>query len=194
MASITLVLNEPEQNALRQLLDISLRQAGLYALDVVSHFNARLNEAAQAAVAPAPVSRPVVPAQVQAAATTAQPAQAHASAASAQHTGIIGHVIEAITGHSSTEPHAVAKAAAPATQATPASPTPHTAPAASAAPAAPAVVNATPPTPAATAASAAPVAPAASAQAAAAPAPSQPATQASASPAPSAPASAQAKS
>lgn len=70
MPSLTLTLNDAEQNALRQLLDISLRQAGLYALDVVSHFNSRLNEAVQAGhfsaepraaskAAPAAASQPV---------------------------------------------------------------------------------------------------------------------------------------
>lgn len=137
MASITLVLNDSEQNALRQLLDISLRQAGLYALEVVSHFNARLNEAAQAATAQAPVSRPAAAAQTPTAAAPAQSAQASANAAPSQHAGIIGHVIEAITGHSSNEIHGASKAAA-AAQATPGTTAAHTVTGASATPAAPA--------------------------------------------------------
>ena len=42
MNTITLVLNDAEQHALRQLLDMALRQAGLNALDVVSHFRGRI--------------------------------------------------------------------------------------------------------------------------------------------------------
>jgi hypothetical protein len=52
MNTITLVLNDMEQQALCQLLDTALRQAGLNALDVVSHFRGRI-AAAQATTQPA---------------------------------------------------------------------------------------------------------------------------------------------
>jgi len=42
MSNITLVLNDSEQQAFHQLLDIALRQAGLNALDVVYHFRGRI--------------------------------------------------------------------------------------------------------------------------------------------------------
>ena len=59
MALATLVLDDAEQKALLQLLDIALRQSGLGALDVAAHFKVKLDAAiaAQATVSmPDPVS------------------------------------------------------------------------------------------------------------------------------------------
>ncbi len=50
MTNINLVLNDGEQQAFHQLLDTALRQAGLNALNVVSHFFGRLSDAQQANV------------------------------------------------------------------------------------------------------------------------------------------------
>lgn len=51
MASITITLDEQEQAAFKQLLDIALRQSGMGALDVAAHFKVKLD---QASVPPAP--------------------------------------------------------------------------------------------------------------------------------------------
>lgn len=52
MATITLSLSDAEQNAFQQLLDLALRNNGVGALSVVSHFFSLINQAAQQAVAP----------------------------------------------------------------------------------------------------------------------------------------------
>ena len=61
MSIISLSLDEKEQSAFMQLIDVALRQAGLGALDVAAHFKVKLDAAiaAQAtvqesAVPPAP--------------------------------------------------------------------------------------------------------------------------------------------
>jgi len=88
MSNITLVLNDPEQQAFHQLLDIALRQAGLNALDVVYHFRGRIlsaqgtpSQAEAASQKPADIAAahpPLAPAQTvaQAPSHPVQPAQA----------------------------------------------------------------------------------------------------------------------
>jgi hypothetical protein len=49
MPTITLSFNEAEQKAFQQLLDTALRNNGMGALTVVSHFFSLLNQAAQKA-------------------------------------------------------------------------------------------------------------------------------------------------
>ncbi len=85
MSNITLVLNDSEQQAFHQLLDIALRQVGLNALDVVYHFRGRIlsaqgtplqaEVASQKPAATAAAHPPLALAQV-AAQAPAQPAQA----------------------------------------------------------------------------------------------------------------------
>ncbi len=114
MASITLVLDDNEQQALNQLLDTALRQAGLHALDVVSHFAGRIF-AAQSATAqpqvgnPTPVqAKPAVPAQAKPAVVAQQAphsAAAHSDPnAPAQHQSILSHLIGEIAGSGQTQP------------------------------------------------------------------------------------------
>ncbi|MGO9172651.1 MAG: hypothetical protein ACLP7P_11875 [Rhodomicrobium sp.] len=85
MTAITLTLNEAEQQAFNQLLDIALRQSGLGALDVAYHFRGRILSAkgtpSQAEVASqkptdiAAAHPPLAPVQTVAQAPS-QPAQA----------------------------------------------------------------------------------------------------------------------
>jgi hypothetical protein len=49
MQTITLVLNQQEQNAFLQLIDTALRSSGLAAFDLAAHFRGKLAEAVQAA-------------------------------------------------------------------------------------------------------------------------------------------------
>ena len=51
METITLQITDAEKNALQQLLDLALRNNGMGAFPVVSHFVALLNQASQQAVA-----------------------------------------------------------------------------------------------------------------------------------------------
>ena len=112
MSSIALVLNDAEQQALHQLLDAALRNAGLNALQTVSHFMALISNAAESAI------RGAVPANA-APATKPAPAPANnttaAHAVPAQHPGVIGQITEVITGHSepkASKPAVSAQAAA----------------------------------------------------------------------------------
>ena len=105
MSTITLVLNDAEQQAFHQLLDTVLRSAGLNALQTVSHFAGLLTSAsvasAQVPTAPAVTAVPTVkPAQpaAQAVQHPASPVPAPAHPAS-QHPGIIEQIAEAITPH-----------------------------------------------------------------------------------------------
>jgi hypothetical protein len=131
MANVTIVLNDAEQQAFQSLLDAALRQGGIAALDVVYHFRQVFQGAALAAakvVAPAVAAGPGQPVSAQ--------SQAHAAslpAASApQHTGILGQIAEAFTGHSQTPPAQgavsgstqAAAASSPAKVASPAQPQP----------------------------------------------------------------------
>jgi hypothetical protein len=50
MPEITITLDEKEQEALRQLIDAALRQAGEGALDVAAHFKAKVAVARARAV------------------------------------------------------------------------------------------------------------------------------------------------
>ncbi len=75
MATITLSLTDAEQNAFQQLLDLALRNNGVGALSVVSHFFSLINQAAQQTGA----------AQVQVN-TSAAPVASAASAAQDPHT------------------------------------------------------------------------------------------------------------
>lgn len=52
MTTITLALNDAEQQALHQILDTALRQGGLSALDLASHFVMRISAAQGAAAQP----------------------------------------------------------------------------------------------------------------------------------------------
>ena len=82
MTNVTLVLNDAEQQALHQLLDAALRQSGLNAIDVVSHFMGRIIAAqgaatqAQGASQKPMQAQPAVPLQPAAAVS---PVQSHAS-------------------------------------------------------------------------------------------------------------------
>jgi hypothetical protein len=90
MARITLSLNDAEQNAFQHLLDLALRNNGMGALSVVSHFVALVNQAAQPAGA--------VQAQVNtSAAPVAQPAASQPQQP-AQHGGGILEAIESALG------------------------------------------------------------------------------------------------
>ncbi len=126
MANVTIVLNDAEQQAFQSLLDAALRQGGMAALDVVYHFRQVFQGAALAA---AKVVAPTV------AAASAQPqanAASHPAASAPQHTGVLGQIAEAFTGHSQTPPaHGAvsggaqaAAASSPAKVASPALPQP----------------------------------------------------------------------
>jgi hypothetical protein len=52
MDTITITLDAQERNALTQLIDVALRQAGIGALDVATHFKAKLDAAVAALVVP----------------------------------------------------------------------------------------------------------------------------------------------
>ncbi len=71
MTTITLALNDAEQQAFHQLLDTALRQGGLTALDVASHFVMRISAAQGSAAQPQRAANagttqaPPVPAAVQ---------------------------------------------------------------------------------------------------------------------------------
>ena len=88
MTNVTLVLNEAEQQALHQLLDAALRQSGLNAIDVVSHFMGRIIAAqgaatqAQGASQKPMQAQPAVPLQPAAAVS---PVQSHASQSGPAH-------------------------------------------------------------------------------------------------------------
>jgi hypothetical protein len=60
MKTISLNLNDAELSALNSLLDLALRNAGLNALQVVSHFATLLSQA-QSAQLPAEASAPSAP-------------------------------------------------------------------------------------------------------------------------------------
>jgi hypothetical protein len=47
MATINITLDDQEQAALTQLIDVALRHAGIGALDVAAHFKAKLDTAVQ---------------------------------------------------------------------------------------------------------------------------------------------------
>jgi len=47
MATINITLDDREQAALTQLIDVALRHAGIGALDVAAHFKAKLDTAIQ---------------------------------------------------------------------------------------------------------------------------------------------------
>jgi len=88
MTNVTLVLNEAEQQALHQLLDAALRQSGLSALDVVSHFMGRIiadqgaatqTQGASPKPAPAQSAVPLQPA------AAVSPVQSHASQSGSAH-------------------------------------------------------------------------------------------------------------
>jgi hypothetical protein len=55
MTAITIQLNEAEQAAFQQLLDLALRNAGMNAFNAVSHFVALLHSAAASSAAAAAV-------------------------------------------------------------------------------------------------------------------------------------------
>ncbi len=88
MTNVTLVLNDAEQQALHQLLDAALRQSGLNAIDVVSHFMGRIIAAqgaatqAQGASQKPMQAQPAVPLQPAAAVS---PVQSHASQSGPAH-------------------------------------------------------------------------------------------------------------
>ena len=88
MTNVTLVLNDAEQQALHQLLDAALRQSGLNAIDVVSHFMGRIIAAqgaatqAQGASQKPMQAQPAVPLQPAAAVS---PVQSHASQSGQPH-------------------------------------------------------------------------------------------------------------
>ena len=92
MTAITLILNDAEQQALHQLLDTALRQAGLNALDVVSHFVGRIAQAQGAAVQPQrAVNTGTAPAQpIQGTVQTSAPAYNCADSRSAAGTNPTG--------------------------------------------------------------------------------------------------------
>ena len=133
MTNVTLVLNDAEQQALHQLLDAALRQSGLNAIDVVSHFMGRIIAAQGAATQAQGASQkpiqaqPAVPLQPAAAVS---PVQSHASQsgpahavtapsssapvnntaanhnpnAPAQHESVLSHLIGEITGAARAHP------------------------------------------------------------------------------------------
>jgi hypothetical protein len=49
MSAVTITLEDNEQSALLQLIDVALRQSGLGALDVAAHFKVKLDAAVKAA-------------------------------------------------------------------------------------------------------------------------------------------------
>ena len=88
MTNVTLVLNDAEQQALHQLLDAALRQSGLNAIDVVSHFMGRIIAAQGAATQAQGASQK--PMQAQSAvplqpAAAVSPVQSHASQSGPAH-------------------------------------------------------------------------------------------------------------
>ena len=133
MTNVTLVLNDAEQQALHQLLDAALRQSGLNAIDVVSHFMGRIIAAqgaatqAQGASQKPMQAQPAVPLQPAAAVS---PVQSHASQSGpahavtapsssapvnntaanhnpnvpAQHESVLSHLIGEITGAARAHP------------------------------------------------------------------------------------------
>ncbi len=128
MTNVTLVLNDAEQQALHQLLDAALRQSGLNAIDVVSHFMGRIIAAQGAATQtqgasqkPAP-AQSAVPLQPAAAVSPVQPhasqsgpassssapvnnnAANHNPNAPAQHESVLSHLIGEITGAARAHP------------------------------------------------------------------------------------------
>ena len=143
MTNVTLVLNDAEQQALHQLLDAALRQSGLNAIDVVSHFMGRIIAAqgaatqAQGASQKPMQAQPAVPLQPAAAVS---PVQSHASQSAAhavtapsssapvnnttanhnpdgraEHESVLSHLIGEITGAARAHPatRSAASAAAP---------------------------------------------------------------------------------
>lgn len=128
MASITLVLDDNEQQALNQLLDTALRQAGLHALDVVSHFAGRILAAQPQVGSPTPVqAKPAVPAQAKPAVVAQQAphgAAAHSDPnAPAQHQSILSHLIGEIAGSGQSQPVTHPAASAGTAPAAPTAPT-----------------------------------------------------------------------
>jgi hypothetical protein len=143
MTNVTLVLNDAEQQALHQLLDAALRQSGLNAIDVVSHFMGRIIAAQGAATQAQGASQkpiqaqPAVPLQPAAAVS---PVQSHASQSGpahavtapsssapvnntaanhnpnvpAQHESVLSHLIGEITGAAQAHPAARSTASAAA--------------------------------------------------------------------------------
>jgi hypothetical protein len=75
MATITLSLNDDEQNAFQHLLDLALRNNGMGALSVVSHFVSLINQAAQTGAVQAQVNTSAAPVTQPAASPPQQPAQ-----------------------------------------------------------------------------------------------------------------------
>ena len=133
MTNVTLVLNDAEQQALHQLLDAALRQSGLNAIDVVSHFMGRIIAAqgaatqAQGASQKPMQAQPAVPLQPAAAVSpvqshASQSGQAHAVTApsssapvnnttanhnpegAAEHESVLSHLIGEITGAARAHP------------------------------------------------------------------------------------------
>ncbi len=74
MNPITLTLDANEQNALQQLFDVALRQSGLSALPLVSHFVTRVTAAQSAAAGAAPPTAVAANASVQQAVTNTKAA------------------------------------------------------------------------------------------------------------------------
>jgi hypothetical protein len=122
MSTITLVLQDAEQQIFQKLLDIALRQAGLNAFDAVSHFMGRIaaaqhmaaqnvltvnNAAAQpqsgTAPAPAQIHAPAQPANAGNASATASPANPTANAPA--HQSVLSQLIGEIGGQSHAQTH-----------------------------------------------------------------------------------------
>lgn len=106
MANITLALDDMEQQALNWLLDTALRQAGLNALDVVSHFAGRIlaaqNTSAQALAGnrnqvQAQTAAPVQPMAANGATTNPKPL------ATAQHQSVLSHLMAEIAGETQSQ-------------------------------------------------------------------------------------------
>lgn len=76
MNPITLTLDANEQNGLQQLFDVALRQSGLTALPLVSHFVSRLTAAQSAATGATPPTAVAANASVQQAVTNTKAAVA----------------------------------------------------------------------------------------------------------------------
>jgi hypothetical protein len=133
MTNVTLALNDAEQQAFHQLLDAALRQSGLGAIDVVSHFMGRIIAAqgastqAQGGSQKPMQAQPAVPLQSAAAVSPAQPhasqsgpapsvtapsssapvnntAANHNSNVPAQHESVLRHLIGEITGAAQAHP------------------------------------------------------------------------------------------
>ena len=58
MATIDITLDDREQAALTQLIDVALLQAGIGALDVAAHFKAKLDTAVQVKLETKPEAAP----------------------------------------------------------------------------------------------------------------------------------------